>query len=73
MTARLLEIPDFARRWGNRSPRTVRKYIKLGWISYVRIGRRGIRIPESELSRLMVFVPAAVDFKALASGEREDS
>jgi len=57
--SRLLRVPEFAERVGLR-PSTVRSWILHRRISYVRVGPRAIRIPETEAQRLLAvgFVPA---------------
>lgn len=81
-TEKLLTVSDFAARWDHRSPRTVRKYCQLGWLTFVRIGKRSMKIPESELARLMVTVTGIMpgtnntghvpDFKCQAAGDRDE-
>jgi excisionase family DNA binding protein len=59
IVSRLLRVPEFAERLGLR-PSTVRAWILHRRISFVRVGTRAIRIPETEAQRLLAagFVPA---------------
>jgi excisionase family DNA binding protein len=57
--SQLMRVPEFAERLGVQ-PSTVRSWILHRRISYVRVGSRAIRIPETEAQRLLAigFVPA---------------
>jgi excisionase family DNA binding protein len=59
IASRLLRVPEFAERLGLR-PSTVRAWILHRRVAFVRIGQRAIRIPETEVQRIIGagFVPA---------------
>jgi excisionase family DNA binding protein len=61
IASRLLRVPEFAERLGIKSS-TARAWLLARRISKARVGRRAIRIPESEVERIISegFIPARV-------------
>jgi len=59
IVSRLLRVSEFAERLGIQ-PSTARAWLLARRISKVKVGRRAIRIPESEAERIISegFVPA---------------
>jgi excisionase family DNA binding protein len=62
MTEKLLRASEVAERLGLRTS-TIRAWISQGRIAKVRVGRRAIRIPTSEVDRLIAWgtIPARTE------------